>query len=70
MKYKLITLLAAALVCGLLTGCLSAGQRSGLAEWQKSLADDHSNLDITLTTPWGTETIHRSNPYPPGTNAP
>lgn len=52
----LISLLAVAVV-----GCKS----SNLSEVIGQLKDDHSTFDLTLITPWGQQTIHRSNPYPP-----
>jgi len=70
-KYLPLALCALGLVA-LGTGCAA----SNLTEFQKAIGNDQADLDVSLSTPWGTETIKRRG-HPPvpaapvqGTNAP
>lgn len=69
-KFTIAILSAGVIAIASLTGCVGAGQ------WQQALANDQADVNVTLSTPWGTETIQRRG-HPPvpaspvvGTNAP
>lgn len=55
MKTKILSI---AVIGFALVGCAP----SNISELATAMGKDNATVDVTLTTPWGTETFHRSMP--------